>query len=326
MDEGVRSEAGARGGKEGCGLGACAGPSAGLHPRFPPRETTAAAQRDGTGDGDLAIRYDDDTTTIRRRRNETSMARPKRNETSFFAFPEVQLAYAFPPMVSDEEAGRRIKAIVRALVSRERGVDELADAAMDIRDAYYQQRRDAIAARWGRRDATPPLPGTEGYGVSKNDTPYPKRDKTDTYIPTDKTDKTDKTSTPTPVPPPSPPQVGRTETGGRTDGSGKKPGGGKSRGQHPVFDGDEWRARFGDDKYGSIMGLAAPLLVEFVLHYCGELGNTRAQRTYSRVRMEHPEAFRQLVLDFVGEVESGEEPESRGRAFMARAKQLEART
>ncbi|MBQ9343786.1 MAG: hypothetical protein IJT88_01065 [Kiritimatiellae bacterium] len=255
------------------------------------------------------------------------MARTNKPESSFFAFPEVQLAYAFPPMVTDEEAGRRIKAIVRALVNRERGVDELADAAMDIRDAYYQQRRDAIAARWGRRDATPPLPGTEGYGVSKNDTPYPKRDKTDTYIPTDKTDKTDKTSTPTPVPPPSPPQVGRTETGGRTDGSGKKPGGGKSRGKHPVFDGDEWQRSFADGKYDAIGSLEGPLLVEFVLHYCGEWcpRNERALRAYSRIRREHPKEFRQLVMDFVGEIESGEEVDSRGRAFMARAKELERR-
>lgn len=48
-----------------------------------------------------------------------------------FRFPKMELALAFAPQVPDEEAGRRMKRVVMALASGKRGVDDLADRALD---------------------------------------------------------------------------------------------------------------------------------------------------------------------------------------------------
>ena len=68
----------------------------------------------------------------------------------FIALHKAKAGYVFGPYADEAEAGRRIKRIVEACIFGKRGVDELADDAMDREEGYREQQKDAAAARWGR--------------------------------------------------------------------------------------------------------------------------------------------------------------------------------
>ena len=72
-----------------------------------------------------------------------------------------------------------------------------------------------------------------------------------------------------------------------------------------------------------IAGLSHDDLPPWAANYCQEADPNQAIRAHKKaIRTIGPEAFRRELDSFVAEVEAGEEPDSRGRAFMARIRAL----
>ena len=72
-----------------------------------------------------------------------------------------------------------------------------------------------------------------------------------------------------------------------------------------------------------IAGLSHDDLPQWAAEYCQEADLVQAVFAYKKaIRTIGPEAFRRELDSFVAEVEAGEEPDSRGRAFMARIQAL----
>lgn len=67
----------------------------------------------------------------------------------YIAIPQARSAFVFGKNVPDPEAGEQILAIIAAVVNGRKDVHPLADFALDARALYYQQRRDAAAAKKG---------------------------------------------------------------------------------------------------------------------------------------------------------------------------------
>lgn len=235
----------------------------------------------------------------------------------------------------------RCHAIAASLTLGKTGMDPWADEMLSeanvARDrAAAAGRASAAARRRGQRTFNGCSTDVQRTfnGCSSTVEPYVRTDvRTDrpTYVPTDK--QTDVLTEPTDRPTdtqaqesapaqPTPEEVGRTD--GRAIGSGKKGGGNGLPRQHAIFDTAAFGRSLADDKYGTIAGIDASLLPEFAAWYCGEPTNMRALRRYSRACQAHPDKFRDLVASFVAEVEGGEEPDSRARAFMARVTTMEA--
>ena len=79
----------------------------------------------------------------------------------------------------------------------------------------------------------------------------------------------------------------------------------------------------GGDLKETIAGLSHDALPQWAVKYCQEADPNQAIRAYKKaIRIIGPEAFRKELDLFVAEVEAGEEPDSRGRAFMARIQAL----
>ena len=170
-------------------------------------------------------------------------------------------------------------------------------------------------------EGTKPVRPTRARPTDRTDRPTEQTEPNKPNRPTEPTEP----RTPCPLPPGATCQEhpGEAEDG-RTDGSEEKSQGTATGGKHPVFDSPEWASAFGGDKYGTMARLDGALLPEFAAWYCREAGNRRAVMRYGGFcNRRGVEAFRRIVEEFVGEVESGEEPNDRGRAFMARVMQAE---
>ena len=79
------------------------------------------------------------------------------------------------------------------------------------------------------------------------------------------------------------------------------------------------------DKYEKIASLQHDTLPGYAANFCKETDPNRAIAAYKKIiGIIGPEAFRTELSAFVGECMAGEEPKSRGAAFMARLKHQEA--
>ena len=94
----------------------------------------------------------------------------------YIAFPKARFVYKFNPGISDEEAGRTIKAIAGAIVERRRGVEPLADAALENEDSWYLQKVLAARARWEKQHPGEPYPYDDGEPDDGEDAPHGKSD------------------------------------------------------------------------------------------------------------------------------------------------------
>ena len=180
-------------------------------------------------------------------------------------------------------------ALGKALARQERGINPLADDLMDERERYLEERRRTGNMGWrpspkGHPPVTPRSPTGDGGAV-----PY----RTET-VP-------DLSTEPRPKPKePEQPRDGRVGVHiGNVLGAGK------------------------GDEYETIASLSHDALPSYAASFCHEADPNRAIAAYKRIiGIIGPEAFRSELSSFAGEVKSGEEPERRGAAFMARLKRL----
>ncbi len=243
----------------------------------------------------------------------------------YMALPTARMAFAFGPGTPDNEAGKRIKAIVRAVVEGETGVDPLADAALANEEAYREQRTEAAKNRWGNHK--PPRTATDAPhggvdaphgGVDApheaGDAPHEKT----MHIPTNRqTDiPTNRHTTPTDRP---------TDTPTRAQDA---PGSGV--GDVPSLVGVGSRAREGadpaatfrqpppSDPHAELGAQPDETLPTYAVAVCHEADPLRALEEYKRAMAEMgPERFRILLDAFLGDCRESE-PKKRGAAFMAR--------
>lgn len=76
--------------------------------------------------------------------------------------------------------------------------------------------------------------------------------------------------------------------------------------------------------YEYIAALRHDELADYAAEYCHESKEPRTIAAFKKVmNIIGPEAFRSELATFVGECTAGEEPRSRGAAFMARLKSTE---
>jgi len=187
----------------------------------------------------------------------------------------------------------------RALARQERGINTFADDLMDERERYLETRRET-----GKMGGRPPKKGHPGVTLGSphgNGGAVPNRTET--------------------VPNPTEPHRTETEPDIKPEPKPKEPEPPRD-GRVGVHIGEVLGAGNGD-KYETIANLTHDELPDYAARFCQEADPNRAISAYKRmIGLVGPEAFRREMSSFAGEVTSGEEPESRGAAFMARLKRL----
>lgn len=261
-----------------------------------------------------------------------------------------------------QEWRRRSSEIAKALIHGEKGLDPWADRMLDESATFSEKRRRAglasVEARRRRaaetRDETENETRNEterwGTSVEHISTSVEQRSSgVEHGLNKAQPDRRTYRQTDGRIPrSPLAPPPARTDGGGndrhgagngRTDGSGagkKQDGNGNGSGGGPhaaTPAAGDWRAdfevagfaqAFDEDWRLAVASMDAARLPSLAAWYCGETGNAHAKKRYAAaIRRKGAQGFRDLLDTFVGDVEAGEEPQNRGRAFMAKVKQWE---
>ena len=184
--------------------------------------------------------------------------------------------------MSADEKAAYYDALNTALIMGTRGICPEADRMLDNADRVSEGRRGAANKRWGEN--------ANAMQMHSNSNALPNR-------PTDR--PTDLLPEPKKVK--APESVSVRESVYKSLGIGNSRGGLKEK----------------------IACLSHEALPQWAAEYCHEADPNQAIRAHKKaIRTIGPEAFRSELDSFVAEVEAGEEPDSRGRAFMARIQAL----
>ncbi len=193
--------------------------------------------------------------------------------------------------------GEKMRRIILALCEQERGADAFADVVMqstaEAMQAASDHARKAAKARWSKPNKECPSNArASDRGGESCPSNAKRRDLED--------EKRGDIST-------EPKKGTAPESASVRESVNKSLGIGNSRG----------------DLKGTIACLSHDELPQWAADYCQEADPNYAIRTHKKmIRTIGPEAFRSELDSFVGDVEAGEEPQIRGRAFTARLNAL----
>jgi hypothetical protein len=184
--------------------------------------------------------------------------------------------------MSADEKAAYYDALNTALILKTRGICPEADRMLDNADRVSEGRRGAANKRWGIK--------ANAMQMHSNSNALPNR-------PTDR---------PTDLLP-EPKKVKAPESVSVRESVYKSLGIGISRG----------------DLKEQIAGLTHEVLPQWTADFCQEADPVQAVFAYKKaIRKIGSEAFRSELGSFAAEVQAGEEPDSRGKAFMARIQAL----
>jgi hypothetical protein len=187
--------------------------------------------------------------------------------------------------MSAEEKAAHYDALNTALIMGTRGISLEADRMLDNADRISKVRKDAAFKSWEARGGD-----ANAKQLQSKSNALPNRP---TDRPTDRLPEPKKGTVPE--------SVSVRESVYKSLGIGNSRGGLKEK----------------------IAGLSHEALSQWATAYCQEADPNQAIRAHKKaIRTIGPEAFRRELDSFVAEVEAGEEPDSRGRAFMARIRAL----
>lgn len=217
--------------------------------------------------------------------------------------------------MSPAQRGRYMDELADALADGRRGADPWADEMIAEAEEMLERRRSA-GRRGGLKKAENRAAGSGEVATPSNATATPSNATATAGKPLDTHDththKTHTQDTHTRQTEPNDSARAR----GRADGSGSV-----------LKSGFSW-SEIEEDRGRYIWSLADGALADFAVWYCREEGNARAVAVYRKfVRQHGAREFRFLLDRFTGACAAGEEPDSRGAAFMAmvagRARDLE---
>lgn len=206
----------------------------------------------------------------------------------------------------------RSERIARALAMPQRGLDPWADAMLDEAEAKVE----AAKARTQKAREAKRKPVT---ALSQS---------CDRVVTSDKTNKrtNEQTNRRTIYPDPESPSPAAGAAGGAESESDRgKKGDGQPDAAGGAAEKAHWDelAKGGESVAEMVAGCSDGELPGLALWFCMEEGNDLARKIYrGTIRRAGAAAFRQELAEFVSEVSAGEEPDSRGKAFMARARRL----
>ena len=249
----------------------------------------------------------------------------------YMALPKARTVLEIIPL-ADADAGDRIKRVIRAIVEGKRGVDPLADAALDNEEAYREQRTEAAKTRWENRRGARAAQGAADapHGVSDaphglSDAPHGMADAPHEkimHIPTNQTNQqnqqTNLQNQPTnPTNPKPPPPVG--VGGGNLGGIAGRALEGLTVGAG----GDPLRRFMGSPKE-TVWELPDALLPRAVALYCKADNQERTEAAFKRILpLVGASRFRDEFVRFIAEGAQGEldAVQNKAACFMARLKE-----
>lgn len=247
----------------------------------------------------------------------------------YMALPKARALLEIIPL-ADAEAGAKIKCIIRAIVEGKRGVDPLADAALDNEEAYREQRTEAARTRWENRKPARTVRGVADAPHGAVDAPHGMIDaphesvdaphEKNMHIPTyqhtnQQTDIQNQPTNPTNKEAPAPVGVGDGNVGGIA---------GRALAGLTVGAGGDPLRRFMASPKDTVWQLPDSSLPSAVALYCGADNRERTEAAFKKILpLVGASRFRREFGRFIAEGEQGELDTVRDRAacFMARLKE-----